>query len=54
MKETTVARIFYGLAIIGFVSFLITKKTYLMFCGGLFLTVASIIMIVVNTKMKKK
>ena len=46
MKREIVSKIFYGLAVIGFVIYLITKKSEFMFFGGLFLIIASLILII--------
>lgn len=52
MKREMVSRIFYALAILGFVIYLITKKSEFMFFGGLFLIVASLIVVICNKDKK--
>ena len=52
MKQIIIIKIFYLVAIIGFVTYLITKKSGFMFCGGLLLIVASTLKII-NDKNKK-
>ena len=54
MKKETIIRIIYGLAIIGFVTYLITNNSMFMFLGGLFLVIGSIMQIMVNCKKKNK
>ena len=46
MKKEIITRVLYLLAIIGFIVYLITKKSEFMFFGGLFLIVASLIVII--------
>lgn len=52
MKKEIITRVLYLLAIIGFVIYLITKKSEFMFFGGLFLIVASV-MLIISNKSKK-
>ena len=51
MKEI-ITRILYGLAIIGFVTYLITGNSGYMFCGSIFLIAASLTFISCNKKKK--
>lgn len=52
-KVTIIIKILSVLAIVSFITYLITKSTAFMFCGGLFLLTASILSIV-NSKSKSK
>lgn len=52
MKKETFIRIIYGCAAIGFITYLATQKSVYMFCGGLLLTIASV-MVIMNNKNKK-
>lgn len=52
MKKEIIIKIFYVLAIIGYLTYLFTQKTAFMFCGGLFMIIASI-MLIINNKKKK-
>ena len=47
-----IIKILYAFAILGFLTFLITKNSAFMFCGGLLMIAASI-MLLVNSKNKK-
>ena len=52
MKKEIIITILYGCAVIAFFAYLITKKSYFQFSGGLLLIVASI-MLIINNKSKK-
>ena len=48
-----ITRIIYGLAICGFITYLITKNSMFMFIGGLLLIIASTMQIIFVNKKKK-
>lgn len=52
LKEIII-KVFYALSALGYITYLFTEKSAFMFCGGLFLIVASI-MLIINNKNKTK
>jgi hypothetical protein len=48
MKKETIVKILYALAVVGFLTFLLTRRSAFMFCGGVLMIAASIILIVHN------
>ena len=50
MKKETIIKVLYGLAVLGFITYLVTKQSGFMFCGGLLLIVASVMLIVNKNK----
>ena len=49
-----IIKILYVLSIFGYLTFLFTKNSAFMFCGGLFMIVASIMLLVYNKLKEKK
>lgn len=45
MKKETIIKVLYGLAALGFFTYLVTKQSGYMFCGGLLMIVASVMLI---------
>ena len=50
MKTETIISILYALAAICFFAFLATRKSGLMFCGGLLLIAASLMLLIYKKK----
>ena len=50
MKKEIIIKVFYALSALGYITYLFTEKSAFMFCGGIFLIAASLMLIINNKK----
>ena len=52
MKKERITKILYAFAILGYITYIATKKSEFMFFGGIFLIAGSIMLIICNKNTK--